>query len=199
MPAIFDIANQTSGAASASVGGTAYVGPVVGVSDQYVAPITADNLNVGTDSQSVFIHTSAGDDAIAVSEGRNVLDGGSGSNFLTGGSGQDTFFLDGRGMSVTWSTIVNFGSGYDGSLYGLPVIPADDATIFGFRPDVSRITWAENQGAQGYLGATMHIDLRGSGNIDASLTFAGLSVITASSLLEQTGTVDGTSYLHIVA
>src|SRR4051812_28107728 len=72
---------------------------------------------------NMFIHGGSGDDAIAVSSGSNVLDGGPGSNFLTGGNGSDgghdTFFVDGRGGQVTYSTIVNFH-------------PGDEATIFGF-------------------------------------------------------------------
>ncbi len=146
---------------------------------------------VSADSDNVFIHGGDGDDAIAVHGGRNVLDGGHGSNFLTGGSGadggSDTFFVDTRGHGVVWNTLQNFHTG-------------DDVTVWGFNPGVSKVTWAENEGAVGARGATMHIETHGAGTgIDASVTFAGLSVTDAQSRLgTSTGTsAEGSSYLYM--
>ena len=46
------------------------------------------------------------------------------------------------------------------------------ATLWGFVPGQSRLTWEEMGGAEGYKGATVHCD------IDASMTFAGKAVGT---------------------
>ena len=93
-----------------AVVGRAYIGPVAGLQQEYIN-LTPDNLSVATTTPNWFIHSGAGEDAIAVSSGTNVLDGGTGSNFLTGGSGTDTFFVDNRGAAAdTWSTVVNFHS-----------------------------------------------------------------------------------------
>ncbi len=185
MTATFFVSDTTQSFGS-STPGTPYAGPVAGIMDQYISPITSDNINVSTLSSNVFIHTSSGTDGIQVSGGRNVIDGGLGSNFIIGGSGQDTFFVDGRGSGVTWSTIANFHAG-------------DDATIWGFQAGVSKLNWADNEGATGYAGATLHIDLRGSGTIDASMTFSGLSVAKASAFAQQSGVVEGNTFLHIIA
>ena len=57
---------------------------------------------------------------ITGNSGNNILDGGTGSNFLTGGSGNDTFYLDDRAPdSPIWSTIVNFHSGDEATVWGV--------------------------------------------------------------------------------
>jgi hypothetical protein len=183
----FFVSDTTPGhAGGTTIDGQPYTGPVAGITDQYFTAITTDNINVVTSSPNVFIHTSAGTDGITLASGRNVVDGGPGSNFIFGGSGQDTFFVDGRGTATTWSTIANFHSG-------------DDATIWGFQAGVSKMFWSENEGAAGYLGATLHIDLHGTGSIDASMTFSGISVAKASGFAEQTGVVQGSAFLHITS
>jgi hypothetical protein len=67
-------------------------------------------------------------------------------------------------------------------------------------PGVSKVTWAENEGAAGARGATMHIETHGAGSgIDASVTFAGMTVGGAQARLgTSTGTsADGSSYLYM--
>jgi Ca2+-binding RTX toxin-like protein len=91
-----------------------------------------------------------------------VLDGGTGSNFLTGGEGQDVFFLDGRGGQPTWSTITDWTQG-------------EQLSVWGWRPGVSQVSWAENAGAEGYKGVTMHADLDANGSIDTSVTWTGMT------------------------
>jgi Ca2+-binding RTX toxin-like protein len=121
--------------------------------------ITPDNLNVSVTSDNWFIHTGGGTDAIAVHGGTNVLDGGTGSNFLVGGNGFDTFFVDDRAAATDiWSTVVNFHSN-------------DAATIWGVTPQDFDLSWADNQGAVGYTGLTLHATA--SGKPTASLTLAG--------------------------
>jgi serralysin len=139
----------------------------------------------------VFIHGGDGNDAIAAHGGRNVLDGGKGSNFLTGGTGADggtdTYFTDLRGDGVVWNTLVNFHTG-------------DDVTVWGFQPGTSTYFWAENEGAEGSRGATVHIRTHGDGtDIDASITFAGKTVAAAQSALNiVTGTgSDGVTFLYM--
>ncbi|WP_137107857.1 calcium-binding protein [Azospirillum argentinense] len=52
------------------------------------------------------------------SGGDDVLDGAADSNFLTGGAGKDTFFLDGRGGAVTWSTVTDLEASEHVDLWG---------------------------------------------------------------------------------
>ncbi len=154
--------------------GAAYTGPVADIEQEYIL-ITPDNVNVSAATGNWFIHSGAGDDAIAVSSGTNVLDGGTGSNFLTGGSGADTFFVDARNAAAeTWNTIVDFQAG-------------DTATIWGATPDVVMFTFTENQGAVGYTGLTLHAT---SANMPtASMTFAGLSMadLTSGKMTQTSG------------
>ncbi|AXS81505.1 hypothetical protein HYN24_10170 [Dechloromonas sp. HYN0024] len=111
-----------------------------------------------------FINLLAGDDAADGAGGDDVLDGGIGSNFLTGGAGKDTFFLDGRGGSVTWSTITDFEAG-------------DQVNIWGWQPNVSKLLLTQaSAGASGFSGATYHYDLNNDGSIDTSITFAVLAL-----------------------
>jgi hypothetical protein len=109
-----------------------------------------------------FINLLGGDDAVQGGVGRDVLDGGTGSNFLNGGADLDVFFLDGRAGTVTWSTIADWQAG-------------EQLSVFGFRPGVSRLTWVQDAGADGYRGLTMHGDLNGDNTIDTSVTWTGLS------------------------
>ena len=150
----------------------------------------SDNMVLSTQAPNVFIHSGNGNDAIQVASGRNVLDGGLGSNFLTGGTGQDTFFTDARQPGVVWNTIRNFHAG-------------DAATLWGFANGVSSYRWdTALAGAAGSQGATLRANIVGgagrTGNgIDASITFAGLSLQQARSLQFATGVQAGNSYLYI--
>lgn len=180
---------DTTTHASGADDGTAYAGPVsylqheYGWSGQGGRAVTSSVANV-------FVHGGDGDDAIAASGGSNVLDGGLGSNFLVGALGDDrgtdTFFLDGRGQATTWDTLVNFHGG-------------DAVTLWGFVSGTSSYTWSENEGADGYKGATLHAETHGAGTgVNASVTFAGLSVAEAQSKLGlSTGIAGGISYLYV--
>ena len=173
--------------AAGSDDGAAYSGPVNYLQWQYIwsGPV---GRAVMCSVDNAFIHGGSGDDAITAHGGHNVLDGGSGSNFLTGGSGadggSDTFFADGRGGRPVWSTLVNFHAG-------------DDATIWGFKSGVSAYAWAENEGAQGFKGATLHVETHGAGTgVDVSMTFAGMSVADAKARMDiSSGSSSGATYL----
>lgn len=111
-----------------------------------------------------FINLLGGDDAANGGGGQDVLDGGIGSNFLTGGGGPDTFFLDGRSGTNTWSTITDFAI-------------EDNVNIWGWVKDTSKLIFAlDNEGAVGFKGATFHYDLNGNGLIDTSITFSNLAL-----------------------
>lgn len=140
---------------------TIYTGPVPAISAQYLN-LTKDSLNITAETPSWFIHSGAGDDAIQVEGGTNVIDGGTGSNFLVGGkTGFDTFFIDARGATAeTWSTVVNFHSG-------------DNATMWGITPAMFNIVEADNDGAAGFQGLTFHVTTPGKPEV--SLTLAGFS------------------------
>ncbi len=149
-----------------------------------------DTVALSTGAPNAFLHGGAGDDAIQATAGHNVLDGGTGSNFLIGGSGADTFFTDARGSQVVWNTLSNFHAG-------------DAATLWGFVPGVSSYYWETSPaGAPGATGATLRADIvggagRDGSGIDASITFAGLSVAQAQQLVVSTGTQAAGTYLFL--
>ena len=169
--------------------GNVYAGPVAGLQQQYIWG-SPDGAAISATVGNVFLHGGTGDDALSVSSGTNVLDGGTGSNFLTGGTGADggtdTFFVDGRGGGVTWSTVVNFHHG-------------DAVTLFGFQDGVSTRPWTAVDGVQGYQGATIHSELGGAGTgVNDSVTFAGISQADAlAKFTVLTGTVGTTPYLYV--
>jgi Ca2+-binding RTX toxin-like protein len=115
-------------------------------------------VSVGTESND-FFNLLGGDDAAAGGSGDDILDGGIGSNFLNGNAGTDTFFLDGRGGTVTWSTITDWQAG-------------EQLSVWGWRSNSQVIVWRQD-GAAGFQGITMHADLNADGTIDTSVTWTG--------------------------
>jgi serralysin len=124
---------------------------------QFLGAATGE-IASGTDSND-FLNLLGGDDAADGGEGADILDGGIGSNFLQGNSGTDSFFLDGRGGSVTWSTITDWQAG-------------EQLSVWGWRAESKVIVWRQD-GAAGFQGITMHADLNNDGTIDTSVTWAG--------------------------
>jgi len=165
-----------------------YTGPVNGLQSQYIN-ITSDSLAIAASSPGWFIHSGSGTDAIAASSGINVLDGGTGSNFLTGGTGADTFFVDDRGTTAdVWDTINNFHAG-------------DAATVWGVTQAGFNLTWADNQGASGFLGLTLHASAAGVPN--AALTLVGFTQADLRdgrlSVSFGTDTASGSPYMYVTA
>ena len=152
--------------------GTAYAGPVAGLQRQYLGT-SAGEIVGGTDGND-FINLLEGDDAANGDTGDDVLDGGIGSNFLTGGSGRDVFFSDGRGGTITWSTITDWTAG-------------EQLSLWGWRPGISRAIWDDSAGAAGFKGATMFGDLNADGVIDTSVTWSGLTRANLPTPLEFDG------------
>ncbi len=141
-----------------------YKGPVEFLEFQMLGSNEGD-IVTGSDAND-FINLLGGDDAADGGAGQDVLDGGVGSNFLTGGSGVDTFFLDGRSGSTTWSTITDFR-------------PEDSVNIWGWDQGSSQLILAlEDQGAENFKGATFHYDLNGDQLIDTSITFSNIVLAT---------------------
>ena len=137
-----------------------YSGPVNRLQTQLLGSAGGD-LAIGT-SLNDFFNLLGGDDAVQAGAGDDVIDGGTGSNFLTGGAGRDDFFLDGRGLGTTWSTITDWQAG-------------ETLSVFGWTPGVSRMLWRDNDGTAGYQGVTLHADLDGNGLIETSVTWTGLT------------------------
>jgi Ca2+-binding RTX toxin-like protein len=163
-----------------------YTGPVAGLTSQYIN-VTPDSLNISVSTPGWFLHSGAGEDAIAVSSGINVVDGSTGSNFLTSGSGTDTFFVDDRAATASiWDTIVNFHVG-------------DSATIWGVTPGGFSLAWADGQGAAGYTGLTL--TATAPGQPAALLTLAGFSQADLASgrLSISYGTSGGSPYMYVHA
>jgi len=185
---LFNYTDSTAGT-SGTVMPDLYDGPVNYLQWQYLWN-SADGVAISATRSNVFLHGSSGSDALAVQGGNNVIDGGGGSNFLVGGKGADggtdTFFVDGRGGVVTWSSIVNFHHG-------------DSVTVFGFTGGVSTLPFTDNDGAAGYTGATLHSELSGAGTgVNGSVTFAGISLADAQTKFTiSSGNVGGTDYLSI--
>lgn len=175
---------QDGSGASLASRGEATDGEVDYLQYQYIHA-GSDGIAIGTTVPNVFIKGGAGNDAIAVQSGRNVLDGGQGSNFLVGGTGIDTYFIDGRGGQATWGTIAGFQ-------------PGEIITLWGFVPGVSRLIWADNEGAQGYAGRTLHADLAGDGNANVLITIAGTSAADTDRYAITTGQAGPNPYLAII-
>ncbi len=150
----------TTGGISNRVSAAVYTGPVSHLQCQFLGSNQGEVVT-GT-GKNDCLNLIGGDDAANGSDGDDVIDGGTGSNFLIGGAGWDVFFLDGRGGNATWSTIADWQAG-------------DQASIWGWRPGVSKATWYAKAGASGYTGVTLHADLDGDGAIDTSVTWAGLA------------------------
>ena len=156
-----------------------YKGPVEFLEFQMLGSSGGD-IVTGSDAND-FINLLGGDDAADGGAGQDVLDGGVGSNFLTGGSGADTFFLDGRSGSTTWSTITDFR-------------PEDSVNIWGWQQGSSQLILSlEDQGAEGFKGATFHYDLNGDRTIDTSITFS--NIVLASLPAPTAEEVAGNGYL----
>ena len=153
---VFDTSTNAAIPSTAS----SYTGPVAGLQNTYAA-ITPNSLNIVATTPNWFITTGAGSDAITVTSGTNVVDGGAGSNFLTGGTGKDTFYVNATTPDQDiWSTVVNFHKG-------------DAATLWGVSPATASITWANDQGAAGYSGLTLHGET--ANGTSASLTLDNYS------------------------
>ena len=171
------------GTQQAVLRGETYHGPVSTLRSQFIYD-GPNSIVIATEAPDVFIKSFSGTAAIRVSTGQNVIDAGQGSNFIIGGTGRDTFYLNGSEGLVAWDTIVNFHAG-------------DQVTLFGFVPGVSTYRWADNDGAAGYTGRTIHAVLSGTGPVTASLTFAGATAADTARYGIGTGTINGLSYLAI--
>ncbi|WP_109068159.1 DUF4347 domain-containing protein, partial [Azospirillum sp. TSH58] len=158
----------------------AYEGPVSDLQWTFLGDSRSEVLG-GSDGND-FINLLGGDDAAWGGAGDDVLDGGSGSNWLIGGTGKDTFFVDGRGTETTWSTVVDLEQG-------------EWATMWGYQEGVSKLSWEEMGGAEGYKGATVHCDIDGNGTIDASMTFTGKAV---GAMTMTTGTMGDQNYIAFI-
>ena len=158
----------------------AYDGPVSNLQWSFLGDDRGEVLG-GSDGND-FMNLLGGDDAAWGGAGDDVLDGGAGSNWLIGGSGKDTFFVDGRNGQTTWSTVTDLEQG-------------EWSTLWGYKEGVSKLSWEEMGGAEGYKGATVRCDLDGNGTIDASMTFTGKTV---GAMSVTTGTVGDQNYVAFI-
>jgi len=169
-----------------ALAGEAYTGPVSGLQNQFIR-ITPDNLTIAATSNNWFIRSGDGTDAIAACGGTNVIDGGGGSNYLTGGFGQDTFFVDCRDATGDiWSTMANFGLG-------------DEVTLWGVTPEGFNLSWADDEGAAGAKGLTVHASAPGTPMTSATLAGYSLADLDTGRLVTSFGSSEGVPYLHIQA
>ena len=166
--------------------GQDYDGPVSYLQSQDIWA-SAHDVAIVSAVPNAFLHGGTGSDALRATAGSNVLDGGTGSSFLVGADGRDggndVFFADGRSGATVWSTLVGFHTG-------------DLVTVWGFTAGLSTFSWAADEGAAGYTGATLHAELGGAGTgVTASLTFAGMQLgDTGAHLAMSTGSIGGNDY-----
>jgi hypothetical protein len=202
-PGSFVVQDQTTGTTT-TITGTAYTGPVVGLTSEFVTN-TSDILNITAQTPNSFIEiapllggaqpSEAGINVSAVN-GNNVLDAYANSNFYTGGTGTDQFYEDTRTLSGnSWSTVVNFHSGDNITLWGV--------TLADFTPN-----WiGDTYGAAGATGLTGVLVPTTAGQPEAAVTLTGfkLADLTDGKLTltyGQTATTNGaagSTYLSIHA
>ena len=177
---------DTSTNTALTAAGSAYSGPVSGLQNTY-AEIGTDSLNIVATSPNWFITTGAGNDAITVTSGTNVINGGSGSNFLTGGNGHDTFYVDATAAHQDiWSTVVDFHKG-------------DAVTLWGISPGTATMNWANDQGASGYSGLTLHAETINGTSASLTLDTYGQADLTDGRLAFAFGTNAALGpYMYIV-
>ncbi|TDH57261.1 hypothetical protein E2C06_36000, partial [Dankookia rubra] len=154
------LAAQTVDGVSSFVMPDLYSGPVAYL--QYQLLGSNGGEAVASTASNDFLNLLGGDDAAVGGAGDDVLDGGTGSNFLTGGAGHDVFFIDGRSVQSTWSTIPDWEAG-------------EQLSIWGWHPGISRVGWEDMAGTVGYEGATLHLDFDANGSWDASVTWSGIA------------------------
>lgn len=196
----FQISDQTTGQVY-NTEGAPYTGPVAGLSDEFVTN-TSDILNVTAQTPNVFIEVApiagspppseAGMNVAGVN-GNNILDGYANSNFYTGGTGSDQFYEDARTLTQnSWSTIVNFHSG-------------DNVTVWGVTAGDFKLDWiGDTEGAAGSTGLTGVLVPNAAGKPEVGITIAGMTVSDLSKLAVTYGTTSaasdgtpGSAYLSI--
>jgi len=156
-PSTFSVTYTATGV-SQTITAAIYSGPVAHLSHQFIGGGASEAI--GGTRFADFINAQGGNDAVSAGAGRDVIDGGLGSNFLTGGADRDVFFLDGRSLSNTWSTITDWEAG-------------EQLSLWGWVPGLSRSVWVASDGAAGWQGATLHCDLNGDGRVETSVTWTG--------------------------
>ena len=202
-PGSFTVQDQTTGTTT-TLAGTAYTGPVAGLTSEFVTN-TSDILNVTAQTPNSFIEiappvggappSEAGIN-VSTANGNNVLDAYGNSNFYTGGTGIDQFYEDTRTLTGnSWSTVVNFHSGDNLTLWGV--------TAADFTPN-----WiGDTYGAAGATGLTGVFVPTTAGHSEASVTLAGFKMADLTNgrlslTYGQTATtngVAGSAYLSIYA
>ena len=202
-PGSFGVQDQTTGTTTI-LAGTPYTGPVAGLTSEFVTN-TSDILNITAQTPNSFIEiappvggappSESGINVSAVN-GNNVLDAYANSNFYTGGTGTDQFYEDTRTLTGnSWSTVVNFHSGDNITLWGV--------TAADFAPN-----WiGDTFGAAGATGLTGVFVPTTAGHPEAAVTLAGFKTadLTDGKLTltyGQTATtngVAGSTYLTIHA
>jgi hypothetical protein len=112
-----------------------------------------------------------------------VLQTSPGADILLSGKGNDTLLAQATSKDG-WASFENFHHG-------------DVAMILGVDPQVARLSWVAGADLKGNAGATLDVDLKGSGHVDAAVTFQGVSLAAAKSFVEQYGTMGNQPYLAI--
>ncbi|CAH2601246.1 conserved protein of unknown function [Rhodovastum atsumiense] len=148
-----------------------------------VAPVTPGNTGLPA-SPGFHPPTSAPRPVSATSRGaadathNQTLWTAPGVDVLVGGKGMDTFLVNAASPDG-WASVRNFHHGDMVAVRGL------DWKAGG------RTSWAEGTDPLGRSGATLNVDLHGSGHVDAAITFVGLSLAEAKGLAASPGSMNG--------
>ncbi|HQT78072.1 MAG: hypothetical protein B7Z80_12505 [Rhodospirillales bacterium 20-64-7] len=199
----FTVQDETSGQSYSSAG-SSYTGPVPGLTSEFVVN-TSDIINVTANTPNVFIEVAPSPGGqppsqcginVSAVNGNNVLDGYANSNFYTGGKGTDQFYEDTRTLTQnSWSTIVNFHSG-------------DNVTLWGVTPSDFSLNWiGDTYGAPGATGLTGVLVPAKAGQPDVGITLAGYTtndftngkIVLSYGETQAQGGVPGSTYLSIHA
>jgi Ca2+-binding RTX toxin-like protein len=168
-PLSFEFSMVTNGVSS-GLRPTFFTGPASLNLHYQIIDTTPGAIIAGSALNDFIVLQGGGNKAVNGGLGNDVIDGGTGSTFVSGGGGSNTFFLDGRASGVSWSTITDFQFGQD------------KATIWGWKEGVSRVKEvAENGGAAGYSGLTLHFENLLPDGSASSARNANLNSITFSS------------------
>jgi hypothetical protein len=123
----------------------------------------SDNVQISAvQATSPLIASGSGDDLLTGSAtGTSVLDAGTGANIETdGGNANTTFIQNGYVSGATWDFLQNFHG-------------SDEDIMFGYIPELPKISVQANGGLASDTGATVTID-PGNGNTE-EVTFVGVS------------------------
>ncbi|CAH2605544.1 conserved protein of unknown function (plasmid) [Rhodovastum atsumiense] len=142
-------------------------------------PITPGNTGAAAPSFFTPAHPGRPDGTEVPGPPRNLtLWTAPGRNTLVSGAGNDTLFVHADSPDG-WASVLNFHRGDMVAVLGLDWAAGGHAT------------WSNGTDQLGRTGATLTVDLHGTGHTDMTITFVGLSLADARDLANSSGELNG--------